>query len=598
MTDIADQLREVMAGLSPHEQASLRARLIPVITHRQAIKRFPTPGHLSQFHRPEFLQTPMLDLLDEAMMKADRGERQRIIVNTPPQEGKTSRLQDACAWMLLRNPRRRIVFASYEQSIAAQSSLEIRRLFEAHGGGYRGQQLGIDHRDVLGLRLDPDRAQQTAWSLAEVPGKKGARPGSVIAVGVGSSLSGRPADIIVIDDPIKDAKQADSETWRKGIVDWYQSVVVARLPPQSVIVVVQTRWHEDDLTGWLLAQDEKTGANEWLHLNIPAQATDADDLLGRKPGEYMISARGRTAVDWERRKRDVGTRWWHAMYQGAPAAPEGGIFKREWFDRYRVGAAPEMQFVFTVIDPADNSGDGDEAGIMTGGMGADGDWYLLEDASGHYTVGEWLRVALFSVLRHKGVRLMFEKSLSQLSKSLKAEWQKILKQAWELAAARDAWKVDGESAEWPEHPLPAMIDTAMKKLVHETAEHTEDLPALTKQLRELWPFVPTVLAMPVTGPPIVPFPAVGSKSVRAELASPFWESGKVHLVGSGFGKLENQMATWLTTQDSPDRMDAAVHWTHQVSTLSAVRVSRAQGSVPQRQSAMPQALRSTRRNRR
>lgn len=598
MTDIAAQIRAAMSRLTPSEQASLRAKLVPVITHRQAIQRFPTPGHLSQFHRPEFLQTPMLDVLDDAMMRADRGEAQRIIVNTPPQEGKTSRLQDACAWMLLRDPRRRIVFASYEQSIAAQSSLEIRRLFEAHGGGYRGQQQGMDHKDVLGLRLDPDRAQQTAWSLADVPGKKGVRPGSVIAVGVGSSLSGRPADIIVIDDPIKDAKQADSETWRKGIVDWYQSVVVARLPPKSVIVVVQTRWHEEDLTGWLLAEDEKTGANEWIHLNIPAQATDTDDLLGRQPGEYMISARGRTPADWERRKRDVGTRWWHAMYQGAPAAPEGGIFKREWFDKNRVGAAPEMQFVLTVIDPADNSGDGDEAGIMTGGLGADGEWYLLEDASGHYTVGQWLRVALFSVLRHKGVRLMFEKSLSQLKKSLAAEWSKILKQAWELKAARDAWKADTKDVEWPVVPLPMMVDAAIRKLVHESAMETEDLPALTKELIDLWPYVPQVLAMPVTGPPIVAFPAVGSKSVRAELASPFWESGKVHLVGSGFGKLENQMATWLPTQDSPDRMDAAVHWTHQVSTLSAVRVSRAQGSVPQRQSAMPQALRSTRRGRR
>lgn len=597
MTDgLGEEIARVMARLTPAEQAALRGKLVPYITHRRALIRFATPGHLSQFYRPEFRQTPMLQALDEAIMAADRGEQRRIIVNTPPQEGKTSRLQDGCGWLLLRDPRRRIVFASYEQSIAAQSSLEIRRLFETHGGGYRGQNLGIDHKDVLGLRLDPDRAQQTAWSLADVPGKKRIRPGSVVAVGVGSSLSGRPADVIVIDDPIKDSKQADSKTWREAIKNWYQSVVIARLPPTSVIVVVQTRWHEDDLTGWLLDQDKKTGANEWLHLNIPAQADSPDDILGREVGEYMISARGRTAEDWERRKLEVGTRWWFAMYQGDPSPPEGGIFKREWFEKNRVAVAPELVGVKTVIDPADNDGDGDEAGIITGGIGkADGKFYLLEDNSGHYTVAGWVRTALFALLRNGAGALAYEQSLSRLRAAIREEWKKIRRQARELVVAQKALSRPRDDT-WPEFPSEAAMTLALKALAVEE-DSPEDLSVLQAQLVELWPYVRPVLSLPETGPPVNKIIAKGSKSLRAELASPLWEAGKVKLVGT-FPKLEHQLATWLPTQDSPDRMDAGVHWTHLMSSSTPGKLSKPSGTpVARRQPPMPVNLRSTRRMR-
>lgn len=605
---LEEQIQEVLDGLEPQDRALAEYKLRPFLTLQSARLRFPTPGHLSQYWRPEFVQTPMLDILDEAIMKADRGEHQRIILNCPPQEGKTSRLQDGCAWLLMQNPRRRVVFASYEQTIAVQSALEIRRLFETHGGGYRGQQLQPDHVDVLGLRLDPDRAKQTAWSFADVPGAKGARPGGVIAVGAGSSLSGRPADIIVVDDPIKDPKQADSEVWRRAITDWYQAVVVARLPPTSIIVVVQTRWHEDDLTGWLLKKQEKDGTKEWLHLNIPAQAEDGGkDLLGRQPGEYMESTRGRSVADWEKRKIDVGTRWWFAQYQGAPAAPEGGIFKRAWFEKYRVAAAPDdLIYTITVVDPADNSGDGDEAGIITGGLGRDGKWYLLEDNSAHYTVAQWVRQGLFAMFRNKAGRLAYEKSLSKLAKSIRQEWRKIYRQARELVRAQLKWAAPGVDLRhlmdnWPDVPTAAVLDTAMRALADED-DDVQDLGELQSQLTDLWPWVVNVLRLPDAGPPTQAINAVGSKSVRADLASPYWENGQVRHVGPKT-KLENQMATWLVTQDSPDRMDAAVHWAHLMAELGEPAQKHekpppAPPKIPTRTTqGMPANLRATRRGR-
>lgn len=595
MSDLAERIEAVLAQLPPHEQAQVRANLARYITQQQAIQRFPTPGHLSQHHRPSFIQTPMLDKLDEAIMMAERGEARRIIVNTPPQEGKTSRLQDGCAWMLLRDPTRRIGFASYEQSIAAQSSLEIRRMIETHGGGYRGQVQSLGHVDVLGLQLDPERAQQTSWSLADVPGKKKARAGSVVAVGVGSSLTGRPLDVIVIDDPIKDAKQADSETWRKAVKDWYRSVVLTRLPPRSIVIVVQTRWHEDDLTGWLLDEDSKEQFPQWLHLNIPAQAGE-NDVLGRKQGEYLNSARGRSAADWEATRKAVGTRWWFAMYQGEPGDPEGGTFKREWFSEHRVAKAPPLRYVMTVVDPADNTGDGDEAGIITGGLDAKGEMFIVEDNSGHYTVGGWVRAALYALLRNGASRLGYEKSLSGLKRSIRAEWKIIREQARLLATAQSAWsKFDDES--WPETPnLMALSD--VEKQLAKPEDDDDDRFARTKELRELWSMVPAIMHLPPNGPPIKVITPRGSKSLRASLVSPHYEGGRVHHVGL-LAKLEHQMSTWLPTQDSPDRMDAAVHLVQELSDLAtASKVEKpkqpeGQPSPATRQREMPQVLRTT-----
>lgn len=600
MSDDALQRRitERIAQLSPEDQMRLQGKVQRLLTHRQALLRFPTPGHLSQLHREDFVQTPMLDKLDEAIMMAERGEVSRIIVNTPPQEGKTSRLQDACAWLMLRDPRRRIAFAAYEQSIASQSSMAIRQLVEKHGAGFRGQTQQLDHEDSLGLMLDPDRAQQANWSLADVPGSPNARPGSVVAVGVGSALTGRPADIIVVDDPVKDAKQADSETWRKGVTNWFQSVVLTRLPPRSIVIVVQTRWHEDDLSGWLLAEDAKKPEHEreWLHLNMPAQAMD-DDLLGRAPGEYLVSARGRTAADWERTKLAVGTRWWNAMYQGEPAPVEGGSFKVAWFESYRTPTPPPMKFVMTVIDPADNSGDGDEAGIMTGGLGEDGNGYLLEDASGHYTVGGWVRAALFSMFRHEGGRLAYEVSLSRLHVQIKAEFKAIRRQARDLLRAHRQWSTFKTADDWPAEPNRLAVDAVLRDTLDEDAD-ADEVTALTKQLADLWPYVPAVMRLPETGPPVKKIRATGSKAVRAELISPAFESGRFRMAGS-FPKLERQMATWLPSQDSPDRMDAVVHLATEMSVMSSDAgvakppPDRPGPRVPRRSLEMPSTLRSS-----
>nr|WP_243863906.1 phage terminase large subunit [Brooklawnia cerclae] len=235
----------------------------------------------------------------------------------PPQEGKTTRVvRDFVIRALERNPDTRVVAGAYNQSLANRNGLMIRR--------------AISSVPQLGLAISRDNGSKHEWEL------EGHR-GGVLSVGRGAGVDGRPADMIVIDDPVS-RTEADSELARDDCWDWWTESLSARLAPGAPVVVIMTRWHEDDLIGRLVERDTHAG---WRIVNIPAQCEDpATDPLGRQAGEYMISARRnrdgtpRTREQWESRKRTVGSRVWSAMYQGHPSPAEGGLLKRDWWKRY------------------------------------------------------------------------------------------------------------------------------------------------------------------------------------------------------------------------------------------------------------------------
>lgn len=141
---------------------------------------------------------------------------------------------------------------------------------------------------------------------------------------------------LIIDDPVKGRAEADSPTYREQAWSWWTETGATRLGRGACVVLLMTRWHEDDLAGRLLASES---ASEWTHINIPALADHAPehgktDPLGRDPGEWMVSARRRTVSDWQRIRRQVGSRAFTALYQGRPSPGEGGVFKRDWWRWY------------------------------------------------------------------------------------------------------------------------------------------------------------------------------------------------------------------------------------------------------------------------
>ena len=156
--------------------------------------------------------------------------------------------------------------------------------------------------------------------------------GGMVTAGVGGTITGRGADLLVIDDPHKSAEEAGSATYRERVWDWYRAVARTRLEPGAGVVVVQTRWHEDDLAGRLLADAESEG-DRWQVLSLPAIAED-NDPLGRSVGDPLWPERF-PLDELVALKKSIGSHWWSALYQQRPQPLGGGIFRRDWFRYFR-----------------------------------------------------------------------------------------------------------------------------------------------------------------------------------------------------------------------------------------------------------------------
>lgn len=277
-------------------------------------RRWATPGDLAKQLNPKTVQTPALDLIDAALVELANTPDGRLIITMAPQEGKSVRgAGDLPTWLLTQNPDLRIVTASYGQALANRNGRAIRNRITANPD--------------LGLRIAPDNGSVSEWQLD-------GHDGGVLSVGVGAGVTGRACDFLIIDDPIKDRAQADSKTYRDNVWDWWTDAASARLAPGAQVLLILTRWHHDDLAGRLLALDEG-----WRIVNIPAQADhDPDkgqvDPLGREPGEFMVSARGRTRAQWEQRKKTAGARTWASLYQGRPTPDSGNLFPIDGWARY------------------------------------------------------------------------------------------------------------------------------------------------------------------------------------------------------------------------------------------------------------------------
>jgi predicted phage terminase large subunit-like protein len=250
---------------------------------------------------PDTVRTAALRRIAEELERAYRTPGARLIISMPPQEGKTSLSRASIARHLAIHPSTRVVFGSYALSLARKHGRAVRDAVRAH--------------PELGLRIRRTHDQMTDWAIDH-------SGGGVLSVGTTGGLSGAPADLLVIDDPIKDAVAADSEDQRENLWDWWTKVALARLAPGAPVVLIMTRWHEDDLVGRILAAPD---AARWRVLNISALAGD-DDPLGRAPGQWLVSARGRTVAEWEAIRVQAGVRAFEALYQGAPTAAGGVVF--------------------------------------------------------------------------------------------------------------------------------------------------------------------------------------------------------------------------------------------------------------------------------
>jgi hypothetical protein len=196
---------------------------------------------------------------------------------------------------------------------------------------------------------------------------------------------------LIIDDPVKNAQEADSTAHQHRILNEFRSTLMTRLHPKASVCVIGTRWSEADLIGTLLADEP----GRWTHINIPAVAeVGIPDALERAPGIAMTSALGRTAEEFEDIKRSVGSRAWYALFQGVPSSPEGGLIKRDWLDSHRLSAAPTRPVLTVVgVDPSD-SGSGDACGIVACSLTPEGISAVIADVSAPMTSDAWAKAAI------------------------------------------------------------------------------------------------------------------------------------------------------------------------------------------------------------
>jgi len=205
---------------------------------------------------------------------------------------------------LMLNPNCRIILATHGDHLAEESSRLCQSLINSHGAGVVDPLTGVAVEDKLGYRIAQGSARVKSWKL------RGSR-GGMLAVGWGSSIVGRPAELMIIDDVFKNMMEADSLNHRRKIAEWFSSVALTRLSPDASIIHISTRWHPEDLAGMIMATEQAAEERykTWRHINIPAIAEDGiPDALNRAPGVVMESARGRTKAEFEATRRAVRDR--------------------------------------------------------------------------------------------------------------------------------------------------------------------------------------------------------------------------------------------------------------------------------------------------
>lgn len=276
-------------------------------------------GYAARFE-PNFTRPAHIDLIGRHLRDVVAGRTDRLIVTMPPRHAKSTTISHyGCVWALDLHPEWRIMLGSYEATFAQEWGWKVR------------SSIAENARD-LRVRLAPDSQARAAWHTTA--------GGAMYTAGVGGPFTGRGANLFIVDDPFKGFEDSHSAVMRERVWNWYQSTVYSRLQKGGRIIVVMTRWHEDDLVG-RLKRAEKEGGDTWVHLDLPAIADVEGDALGRPmgaalwPEQYDEEALARI-------ERAISPYLYAGLYQQKPAPPKGTILQRGWWKYYTGRLAPNQ----------------------------------------------------------------------------------------------------------------------------------------------------------------------------------------------------------------------------------------------------------------
>lgn len=293
----------------------------------------------------------------------------RLMLFMPPRHGK-SEIASRCfpAWHLGHAPNHEVIACSYSGSLAMGFSRKVRSMIRDP----------LYNKVFSNCQLDPESQSAEAWLTTA--------GGGYTAAGVGGPITGKGAHILVIDDPVKNREEAESETTRQSIKDWYTSTAYTRLAPGGGVLVILTRWHDDDLAGWLLGEQE-TGGDTWEVIKYPAVAEEDESYREKgaalHPDRYPLPALTRI-------RNAIGSRDWSALYQQNPVADEGAYFQRSmirYFNPHEVER--DRMTIYAAWDLAIGKKERNDWSVgVVAGVDQDDQMFILHVERGRWDGGE------------------------------------------------------------------------------------------------------------------------------------------------------------------------------------------------------------------
>jgi predicted phage terminase large subunit-like protein len=338
----------------------------------------------------------------EKLEAVERGEIDRLMIFMPPRHGKSELASRRFpAWYMGRNPQKQIIAASYNSDLASDFGREVRNIIKTN-----------EFSRLFNVKLAEDSRAAGRWNTDA--------GGAYVAAGVGTAVTGRGAHILLIDDPVKDREEAESELRRDTIWNWYTSTAYTRLMPGGAVILIQTRWHEDDLGGRLL-EAEGNGGDQWVKVNLPA----LHNGKALWPERYDVDA-------LKRIKAAIGPRDFEALYQQNPTPDDGTFFLRDWFKRH--DEPPKLGHIYITSDYAVTEDGGDWTAHLVWNYHED-TLTLIDGWTGQTSADVWIEELLRLFKQHrplcyfgeagvivKAVKPMLTRRMNELRVFARTEW--------------------------------------------------------------------------------------------------------------------------------------------------------------------------------
>jgi predicted phage terminase large subunit-like protein len=302
-----------------------------------------------------------------------------LILQMPPQHGKSMTTTETLpSWYLGKYPQKRVIEISYNEDFAQLFGRRNRNKLKQFG------------ESLFNVKLAAKPNSDTEFELDN-------NIGGMISRGVLSGVTGRPADLMIIDDPVKNRQEAESETYRNRVWDEWLNSFKTRLAAGAKVIVIMTRWHEDDLAGRIIQNEKHVKV-----INLPCEAEE-NDPIGRKPGEALFPEIGKD-TNWLREFKqgymtEEGSRAWNALYQGRPTAQEGNLIKRSWWKYYT--ELPQIRYKIITVDATFKDADNSDYVVIQAWGKHLTDFYLIDQIRAKMSFTETIKAINTFNSKHK-----------------------------------------------------------------------------------------------------------------------------------------------------------------------------------------------------